>query len=99
MFMLMTETPVHYELPADVLKLLLFSVLSAPLLMTWIVTSTVVTGLEGVPFALGARVQLLSATEGPSGGPGRRIRLKTAQELNAEYQYSFFTERSAILRL
>lgn len=53
-------------------------------------------GLEGVPFTLGPRVQSeVNSTRLNCG----RNRFKTAQELNAEYQYSFATEREAMLRL
>lgn len=54
------------------------------------------TGLEGVPFTLGPRV--LSGVN-PSRSNGGFNLQKTAQEINVEYQYSFATEREALLRL
>ena len=59
---------------------------------------TTVTGLDGVPFALGPRVRISpdSILAGKSSG---RFRPKTAQEIEAQMNYSFFTELSALLRL
>jgi hypothetical protein len=54
------------------------------------------SGLEGVPFTLGPRVQCGVNSSRMNGGMQSH---KTAQELNAEYQYSFATEREAMLRL
>lgn len=54
------------------------------------------TGLEGVPFTFGPLVHCSSNGARLSGYRGR---IKSAQEINAEYQYSFSTEREAVIRL